>query len=399
MMSTKRRLVKAAGAGLFLVLGLALSGNVWAADSEVPLAWNVAPMRAGAYREAFDGVLPSWASLVGANALIAEFPAMAGSGLPVRANAWFDSNVKVMQLDTAGEVVTNTLAYAGGGGDVTFASQPVYVDMRIRFDAVSDSPDSALLSNVKLALFVSSDRKLVAVHGGGISTNQTELDTNKWHQVTVKLENGKFDVLMNDATVMFSGLDVKNVGAANTLSSANFYGTGLIDELYVSHGDPAYEVAGPETSIPELPAAGDNPPSDVQQTRINAWLAAQSGLTSLGTLTQDQLSRAFLLGELPVSEGTASEPGAVTFGIEGFDLVSPTRLLVTARLETGSVAKDGQINGRIQLQGKVNYGDAEWTTLGSAVTPSAAAFSDGKATYTFDIPEGGYKFFRPLIVP
>ena len=144
-------------------------------------------------------------------------------------------------------------------------------------------------------------------------------------------------------------------GTANVLASANFYGTGLIDELYVSHGDPAYEVAGPETSIPELPAAGDNPPSDVQQTRINAWLAAQSGLTSLGTLTQDQLSRAFLLGELPVSEGTASEPGAVTFGIEGFDLVSPTRLLVTARLETGSVAKDGQIKeiGRASCRERV----------------------------------------------
>lgn len=398
MMSTKQRLVKATRMGILIVLALT-QRQVWGADSAVPAEWNVAPMRDGAYLEAFDGAsLPVWAGLVGMNTLIAEFPAMAGSGLPVRANAWFGENAKVMKLETAGEVVTNTLAYAGSGGNVTFASQPVYVDMRIRFDAVSDVPDSALLENVKLALFVSSDKKLVVVHNGGVSTNATELDTNKWHQVTVKLLDSKFDVLMNDVAV-FSDLTVKSVGTANVLASANFYGTGLIDELYVSHGDPAYEVAGPETSIPELPAAGDNPPSDVQQTRINAWLAAQSGLTSLGTLTQDQLSRAFLLGELPVSEGTASEPGAVTFGIEGFDLVSPTRLMVTARLETGSVAKDGQINGRIQLQGKVNYGDAEWTTLGSAVTPSAAAFSDGKATYTFDIPEGGYKFFRPLIVP
>ena len=397
MMSTKQRLVKATRMGFFVVLALT-QRQVWGADSPVPAAWNVAPMRDGAYLEAFDGAsLPVWAGLVGMNTLIAEFPAMAGSGLPARANAWFDENVKVMKLETAGEVVTNTLAYAGGG-NVTFASQPVYVDMRIRFDAVSDVPDSALLENVKLALFVSPDKKLVVVHNGGVSTNATELDTNKWHQVTVKLLDSKFDVLMNDVAV-FSDLTVKSVGTANVLASANFYGTGLIDELYVSHGDPAYAVAGPTSAIPELPVSGGNPPTPEQQTRINAWLAGKAGLTSLGTLTRDQLSRAFLLGELPVSEGTASEPGAVTFGIEGFDLVSPTRLLVTARLETGSVAKDGQINGRIQLQGKVNYGDAEWTTLGSAVTPSAAEFTAGKATYTFDIPEGGYKFFRPLIVP
>lgn len=398
MMSTKQRLVKATRMGFLIVLALA-QNHVWAADSEVPLAWNVAPMRSGAYREAFDGAsLPAWASLVGANALTAAFPTMTGSGLPVRANGWFDENVKVMQLETEGEVVTNTLAYPNSGGNVTFAAAPVYVDMRIRFDAVSDTPDGALLDNVKLALFVSSDKKLVVVHNGGVSTNSTELDTNKWHQVTVKLLDSKFDVLMNDVAV-FSNLTVKSVGTANVLASANFYGTGLIDELYVSHGDPAYGVTGPTSAIPTLPTAGGNPPSPEEQTSINAWLAGKAGLTSLGTLTQDQLSRAFLLGELPISDGTASEPGAVTFGIAGIDLVTPTMIVVTAKLETGSVPKNGQINGKIQLQGKVNYSDEAWTTFPGAVTPSAAEFSSGTATYTFEIPGGGYKFFKPLIVP
>jgi hypothetical protein len=401
MMSTKKRSVKAAGAGALCALALVLHGDAQAADSLVPLEWNVGPMTGGAYLESFDGGLPAWAA-AGFNAVTNVFPSMEASSLPGRSNAWFGANVKVLQLETEGEVVTNTLSHPPDT-PVSFAAVPVYVDMRVRFDAVTDAPDSELLNNAKLALFVSADRRLVAVHAGGVSTNAAELDTNKWHQVTIKLYGGNaFDVLLNDDkdAPVFTGLTVKNAGDANTLSSANFYGTGYVDELYVSRGDPAYLVTGPTEPIPALPGPGSNPPTDEEQTRINAWLAGNAGINSDTQLnmTQDQLSRSYLLGELNGDESTATAVQSYTFGISKIDLVSPTEVRVTARLTVDEQPKNGLINGKIQLAGKVDIGD-DWTTLPGAVTPAFADFTGGEATYTFALPAGGYKFFKPLIVP
>lgn len=374
-----------------------LAVHAMGADSAVPSSWNVAPMTDGAYLESFDATLPVWAGRVGYNAVTNVFPSMASSSLPARSNAWFGANSKVLQLDTDGSVVTNTFAYPDSN-PVSFADKAVYVDMRVRFDAVTDGPDPSLLSDSKLALFVSSDCKLVAVNSAGWTTNANTLDTNKWYQVTVRMTNGTYNVLLNDQ-VVFSGLGLRSAGTENALQSANFYGTGLIDELYVSHGDPAYAVAGPTAALSvTLPSAGSNPPSDEQQTRINVWLNGFAGLGSLGSMTQDQLSLAYLLNALNISGNTAS---AVTynFGISAVEMTSPTTLIVTVALTADDTAKEGAINGRIQLQGKVNYDDAGWTTLPGAITPSYADFTAGKATYTYTIPEGGYRFFRPLIVP
>lgn len=367
------------------------------ADSIVPLSWNVAPMTSGAYLESFDAALPVWAGRVGNNSVTNEFPSMSGSSLPARSNAWFGTNSRVLKLETDGDVVTNTVSYQDGSS-VSFADKPVYVDMRMRFDAMPDGPDSSLLTDAKLALFVSADCKLVAVHAAGWTTNDTVLDTNRWYQVTVKMVNGTFSVRINDQAV-FSDLGLRNLGAEYTMKAANFYGTGLVDDLYVSHGDPSYSVAGPTAAIPALPAAGAHPPSDQEQTRINAWLAAKGGITS-GTvlsMTQDQLSQAYLMGELGGDASTAT-PVSCTFGISKLEMASPTLLQVTAFLATSNGEKNGTINGKIQLQGKVAIGDG-WTTLSGAITPNAADFTNGKATYTYAIPAGGYQFFRPLIVP
>ena len=397
MMSTKKRLVKAAQAGTLCVLAGLLQSNVQAgADSLVPEAWNVGPMTNGAYLESFDGSLPGWANRVGYNTVTNVFlPTMGASGLPARSNAWFGANAKVMQLETAGEVVTNSLLYQDDTTAVTFASQPVYVDLRMKFDPLAVVPDGDLLGNVKMALYVSSDFKLVAVHSGGSQTNATAvIDTNKWYQITVKLQAGAFDVLLNDE-VVFSGLNVKNSGIANTLSSANFYGTGMIDELYVSHGNPAYLIPGPTTTVPALPS-GSNPPTEEELTQVNAWLS-EAGVTTLGSLSQEQVNTAYLL-----DNHTGSTVVAVTgyeLGISQIELVSPTVLTVTASLKVDDVSKVGPINGKIQLLGKVNFADASWVTLGDAITPSFANFTAGKATYTFTIPAGGYKFFKPTIVP
>ena len=392
MMSTKNRWVRVAKTGLVCALALILHGNVQAADSTVPLLWNVGPMRSGAYLEPFDS-LPAWASAVGYNVLSNDFPAM--TGLPVRSNVWFNvPNTQVLQLETAGDVVTNSFLHSDSS-PVSFSSEPVYVDLRMKFDPLIDAPDAELLTNVKMALFLSADAHLVVCHAGGISTNAAVLDTNKWYQVTVKLFNGKFDVLTNDVAV-FSDLTVRGGGVANTLTSANFYGTGLIDELYVSHGNPAYAVEGPTNAIPDLPVDGSNPPTTEEQTRINAWLNSYPTVTTLD-VTQDELSMAYLLNALKVDDaGVATLPG-YGFGISNINMISPTTLRITAKLEVESVLKDEPINGKIQLMGKVAMVD-DWTTLAGAITPTSADFTGGFATYTFTIPAGGYKFIKALIV-
>ncbi|HNX34332.1 MAG TPA: hypothetical protein PKM57_06875 [Kiritimatiellia bacterium] len=382
MMSTKKRLGKTAKAGALCVLALALQGDVYAADSSVPLEWNVAPMTNGAYLESFDALLPGWAGAVGFSAVTNVFPSMAGSALPVRSNAWFGANVKVLQLETGGEVVSNALAHSDASA-VTFGSQPVYVDLRMKFDPLVNPPDQELLANSKMALFLTSEARLVAVHADGASTNAAPLDTNKWYQVTVRLEDGTFDVLLNDAEI-FGNLTLKAVGAANTLVSANFYGTGLVDDLYVSHGNPAYRVPGPTAPIPDLPSDGANPPTDEQQTMINAWLNGYPAVTKL-SLTQDELSTAYLLGDLNVEDGTNGVAGAYSFGISKIEMVSPTNLNLTAALKVNNADKSGSINGRIQIYGKTEI-DGVWTLLEGAITPLFANFVNGEATYNYQIP-------------
>lgn len=382
MMSTKKRLGKTAKAGALCVLALALQGDVYAADSSVPLEWNVAPMTNGAYLESFDALLPGWAGAVGFSAVTNVFPSMAGSALPVRSNAWFGANVKVLQLETGGEVVSNALAHSDASA-VTFGSQPVYVDLRMKFDPLVNPPDQELLTNSKMALFLTSEARLVAVHADGASTNAAPLDTNKWYQVTVRLEDGTFDVLLNDAEI-FSNLTLKAVGAANTLASANFYGTGLVDDLYVSHGNPAYRVPGPTAPIPDLPSDGSNPPTDEQQTMINAWLNEYPAVTKL-SLTQDELSAAYLLGDLNVEDGTNGVAGTYSFGISKIEMVSPTNLNLTAALKVNNADKSGSINGRIQIYGKTEI-DGVWTLLDGAITPLFANFVNGEATYNYQIP-------------
>ena len=398
MIYTIQRLKRLASAGFICICVPLVIGTAQGADSAVPTLWGVAPMTNGAYLESFDTALPLWAGRTGGSVVTNTFsPAI--TGLPARSNAWFGANnSKVLWLDTAGTVLTNALLHQDNSA-VSFASSSVYVDMKVKFDAVTDDPAANLLTDTKLALFVSSDCKLVAVHAGGWTTNSAgsfaTIDTNQWYQLTIKMSSGKYNVLLNDQ-VVFSELSLKNGGTANTLQAANFYGTGLIDELYISHGDPANAVKGPTNTVPTV-AAGSNPPTDGEQFKINVWLN-NNGVASLTGLTQDDLSIAYLLNSIMAS--TVNKVNSYSLGISRFDLISPTLLTVTVALDVDGVKKsNATINGKIQLQGKVNSGDS-WTTLAGAITPYAADFNaDGQATYNFTIPTGGYRFFKPLIVP
>lgn len=368
------------------------AGSLYAADSAVPAEWNVAPMRAGASLESFESTLPTWAGRTGSSSVTAVFPTMQTSDLPLRSNDWFDASLQVMELATDGSVLTNALEKSGPG-PVDFENEPVYVDMRVRFDAMSEEPDAATLASCKLAIYLSDDAKLVVVHGGGVTTNSTVLDTNKWYQVSARLEDGGCDLKLNDVPILTT-LALQSAGTANQLEAVSFKGSGFIDELYVSYGAPDYAVAGPTTAIPSLPANGSNIPTDEQQTLINLYLSEQTALTAVN-MTQDELSQAYLIDAALTG---AADPVAYSFGISAIDLVTPTNLKITAKLTVATVLKSGAINGRIQLQGKVNKGDT-WTTFAGAITPGQAEFVDGEAVYFFTVPAGGYKFFKSTIIP
>ena len=398
MKSTGKRLMGAVSAVFGCLLALTFTQAAQAADSKVPLVWTTPPMTNVAYCESFEGSKPAW--VTGDYNEITNIYAFGTYTFPPRTNEWFSTHSKALYLDTDGLVVSNTLLHSDNSA-VTFTaeSDPVYVDMRIRFETLTEAPSAAMLANAKLALFVESvGNRLVVSHKDGTSTNSAWFDTNLWYQVTIKLyDSTKFDVLTNDAPV-FTGLTVKTVGTANTLSAVNFYGTGLVDDLYVSHCNPAVGIPATTNALGvTLPANGSNIPTSEQQMQINAWLDKNAVATFGGeAMTQDALSAAYLLNNVT---GTTVNNNPYTLGIKKLELLSPTLLAVTVELKVDGNAKSGKINGKIQLQGKVNFGDASWTLLPGAVTPEVADFTDGEATYTFAIPAGGYKFFKPAIVP
>lgn len=376
-------------ASLFAVV---CAGVLNAAET-VPDAWNVAPIKDGAYLESFEGQLPDWAGATGASVITNQYPTKTGSDFPQRTNAWFGAGTKVLALATEGATISNKLQNSNAGA-VSFATEPVYVDMKVRFDPTDAEFDPTSLSGYKLAVFVNSEANLVAAHSGGSSTNATVLETNQWHQITLKMQNGLCDVYRND-TLVFEDITPNSSGTANVLDAVSFNGTGYVDELYVSRGDPAYAVEGATTAIPPLPVDGDNVPTAEQQTRVNKWLSDQSGLTDLGTMTQDQLSQAYLVNSIKTPTAVADD---IVFGISGIDLISETSVRITARLSVDSTLKAGAINGRIQLLGKVDKGDS-WSALSGAVSPDSVSFTAGEVTFTYTIPAGGYKFFKGQIIP
>ncbi|MDX9868007.1 MAG: hypothetical protein RBT78_08785 [Kiritimatiellia bacterium] len=390
MRCTRKRLTGTVVSGLIGVLAVSLAQPVRAANNVVPKAWGTAPMTDGAYLEAFE-TLPSWAD-VGYNEVV-EY-SFSGITFPERSNVWFSAHAKVLSLDTDSMVVTNALAHTDASA-ISFTADPVFVDMRVKFETLSDPPGEETVSNAKLALFVEPEGKLVVTHNAGAYTNATAFDTNEWYQVTIKMHStDQFDVLLNDEALV-SGLTVKSgAGTANTLEAVNFRGTGLIDDLYVSRGDPMYAITGPTTALAvTLPDAGANPPTGHEQTLINLWLQGKASLESLGSMTQDELSQAYLLDALGGTESTAAAV-SFDFGIAQVDLNSPTSLTVTMSLKVDAAGKSGPINGRVQVYGRTTLAGSP-VAIGDPVRPT---FSNGAATHTVTISEG-YRFFDVKIIP
>lgn len=378
----------------------ALIGARAAGESEVPKDWNVDPVKDGVYLETFD-TKPDW--VTGDSDVTAEGPGMAGSGLPERANTWA-SDGNVLELDTKGDFISNPLKH-DDASDVSFADEPVYVDMRVLFSTMDGEPTADSLDGAKLAIYTKpgdaeGDSDLVVVHADGNYVHGTALEDDKWCQVTVKLFKNSFDVFLND-TLIKDGLTPIDNSKLNVLQSVDFYGTksgevsgGYIDDLYVSHGSPARTA----TAAVPFPAGGEL--SGSQTNLVAEWMSRQTGYDSDGAIlaTADELGQAYLLGELQVEDGDVVA-NAYSFGVSKIEMQSPTLLTVTLRLTTNEALKNGTINGHVRLYGKVKATNKDWNELSGAITPSLAEFTNGEATYQFTIPGGGYKVFQARIVP
>jgi hypothetical protein len=395
-MYTQKRLSMTAAV---IVLGtvVGLTQHALAAPSVVPNEWNVhSNFKLGAYLQPFESeTKPDWVGTLGS--LVAQ-DSHVNPLSPARSNIWFASNANtnVLELATDDAAITNALV-PDVGSVVSFAADPVYVDMRIKFVVQAEAPPTIV---AKLAIYASKTNELTVVrhNGSTVCAVQTDLTTT-WHQLTVKMKaTGKFDVLLDDASV---ATDLTLIGAPvdDKLNSVVFSGTGFIDELYVSHGNPAYT-----NIMGAIPAKISEDGLDTEAS-VNNWLAGliYSGALTTGTtfpsFTKTQLDNAYLLNALSVNDGVASPPGEATLGIQSFELVDATHMDVTVYLKVGETLKDGKINGRIQLQGKVNKADENYTLIGSAISPALMDFDDGTATYTFTLPSNPvYRFFKPTII-
>lgn len=394
--STRKRFRFLAAACALCVAGLLMQGVVYGvdADSAVPSVWNTVTKEDGAYREAFEGAKVTW----GGTELTPVLLSYSFTLSPSRTNDFFASpttHTKVLTIDTAANTsVANTLALGtkGSGVDVSFKTDAVYADMRVKFDAMAAPPNSSLLTAAKLAIYADSDGFLYAKGSGSAIKSVSSYTLANWHQLTVKMKPGATaDVYIDNAsTPVFPGVPLNNVTPADSLKQVAFSGTGYIDDLYVSYGNPAY--AGVPGNLKSTSDA------------VATWI---SGKINGGTLNANatfdnfnspQLEQAYLLNALGADKSNPQNLGAPTFGIQSFELTSPTTLSVTLYLKVGNTAKDGTINGRLQLRGKVLKTDTDYTVISSAtVTPGS--FNNGTATVTFDITDhSDYKFFKPTII-
>jgi len=366
-------------------MAVGLAGGALAADSIVPVNWNVTPATNGAYRETFESA-PTWdRAVVTASTNSRATVARRGLG-----NTWFPVDTDKALTLPGDASYTNTLKYTGGSANVSFADTPVFVDMRIQFTAYEGAP---VVGDAKLAVFVSAADKIHVVHNSGTTTN-TWPDGNllsAWHQLTVRLEkSGRCAVYLDDVSVTNNLTPIVG-GVATELTSLVFTGSGYADDLYVSHGNPNYAGGATPGSIP----AGANVTAGTVSSVTTNWLANYYNDGSLATnanLSGFPLDSAYLLNLAPTNGNPVT---SVTFGVSAINLVSPTNVIVTCRLNVSPVTPSA-ITGKIRLKYKSEIG-ASWESAQGVTQASAASFSNGEANFSFAIPAGNH-FFKAQIV-
>lgn len=369
-----------------MLMGMAvgLAGGAFAADSQVPVSWNVSPITNGAYRETFQSA-PTWGGqTVGVESKSSH------AGVPSRLNAWFANTDPNNVLTLPGDAsYTNTLEYVGGGA-VSFAANPVFVDVRVLFVPIEGEP---AVGDAKLAVYASAADTIHVRHNTGTTTNTWAGSslTENWHQLTVRLQSGGTCAVLLDDIVVTNGLTP--VGSATTLGSLAFTGEGYVDDLYVSHGNPqAYPGETDPIPVAAAPFAGDASVAD--------WLAGELGVTvdadaTFAGFDQEDMDAAYLLDKLG-GTAEAAEPPDYTFGAVEVVVVSATEVNVKCSLTvTGGT---GTLTGRrIQLLGKSVIG-GDWEPIAGKYSDNPT-YTDEEITVTFTgIDSTSYKFFKAQIV-
>lgn len=392
-------------AGFAALCGCAASGAL-AIDSLVPADWNITPLRAGAWTETFASAasLDVWTN--GTSSAASLKSAYTDAAVPARTNDWFDSATTALTLDTDGLNVTNNLSEGSGYVNAT-ADNPAYIDMLVRFDALEDTPEAELFADAKLALYVAEaggdTTKLVCWANNAYYTNSVATDTGVWSRVTVKLAGGKFNVLLNDAVQTFVASDgsttvtefdvTSGAGTATQLERTIFRGTGDLADLYVSHCDPTYAVAGATTAANKnLASATQTELGVTNVTKVQSWMASHTSAVTAET-ADEKILAAYIVDD----DGAIDSP--VSLEITAMDIVSPALVKVTVALSVDGTPKTGSVNGVLRLMGATEEGGEFEQLNETAITD--ATFADGSAAnLTFEIPEavsGVYHIFKPVL--
>lgn len=384
-------------AGFAALCGCAVTGAL--ADGTVPVEWNVTPLKSGAYIETFATV-PEWATAVGSSTQAVKSAVSPLDNAPSRTNDWFAGATKALALDTEGGSITNELTETGSelpnAAVPATVANPAYIDMLVRFDALEDAPESSELTGAKLAIYameVSDEVKLICWANDSTYTSADTINTGAWNRVTIKLFGDNFTVLLNDEVRTFldgSGQSVSEFSLANggALSGTIFRGTGDLANLYVSHCDPKYGVAGAtEEANKLLDSATVSDLNNVTNvTKIQKWMADNKTNVPSDASDANILTGYMLGADAPVSSADLS--------ITSIDVLPPSQVKVTVGLAINGTAKDGQINGVLSLKGANTEGGAYSNLTDTVFT--GANFTGGSAEFIFTVPSG-YHIFKPVL--
>lgn len=355
---------------VLLVAGACCALTTILSAQNVPALWNTSPWTGGAYYDSFNA-LPGWV------------PSSEGSvtndttatGLRFFQAAGTVSN----QLSFATTGITNTLTgvTAFGGGNL------IYTDMRCKFVPFDEAPAAEAGAYI-LRYFVNINSNFVVETSSQSVTNiGLVLSPDTYYQV--KVEFGT-----NCAVYLDTALVATVATSASQLSKIVISGSGLMDDLYVGHGDPARSAANPVPPI-TLSAATTN-----EINTISNWLNSHKNNIAGQAISEATAIKYYLTAVEPA--GT-SEP-TVTMTINSFNYIrSQNKVDVVVKLLVNGTPKQGAINGKIQLMGSTTA-NGTFAKIAEAKTVSFADFNAGlTAKYTFDLAAGNtYKFFKPVIV-
>lgn len=372
-------------------LCVAAVGAVTAQAANVPSIWNAQTVAAGAYIEYFDA-LPDWAS---DQSLVAETITASP-----RFYAQQTENANKVLAFSTDEVLTNPLRDTGTSeAPVASQTSTVYVEMRCKITPFTDdvTPDAG--GSYKVMLFVDKDSNFVAMSPGcdtqkssGVTASAdtyyfiTVRFTPEAYLVTISSEDGQTKL----TEFTFSRAEPQSY----PVQSVCFSGTGKVDDIFASYGDPSRASA---YVAPAAPATGGT----AEDQAINSWVANQfaSNDRLVGANSASLAAAApiaYLVNEKLVvgSDKNVKVPSAA-LKVGSFDGGK-----VSLNLTVDQQAKNGAINGVIKFKAARTYADA---TAGNweEVTIEGVTKDFASGTQQIDFSQliaSGYRFFKPVVV-